>query len=281
MANRFWVGGGSANTWAATASTNWAATSGGANNQTVPGTTDLAIFDSNSGAGGSVIGANITVQGLDCTGGTGDYAGNITQNTATTLTINTGAASSLRFSSGMTFTHTGTAAITFTNTGTPAQITSAGKRFNRINQNGAGGIKLLDNIRVDLATSGTVSSIQHSGGTFDANGFTLKVGAFICNSTGAVTLGGDVTISAPYTTGTVWSIFAGITFTKNSANIIIEAPTALIVGPVSFSGGGKTYNDLTINTTTTFKTTLVLIGSNTFNNLTIGRGWGIELGNGE
>ena len=108
---------GSANTWAAVSNTNWAASSAGANNATVPGTSDLPIFDSNSGTGNSVIAAAITVQGLDCTGGTGNYAGTITHNTTVTLTINTGAASSLRFTSGMTYTAASASAlITFTHT---------------------------------------------------------------------------------------------------------------------------------------------------------------------
>lgn len=37
MAARFWVGGGSTANWNATAPTNWAETSGGAGNQSVPG----------------------------------------------------------------------------------------------------------------------------------------------------------------------------------------------------------------------------------------------------
>src|SRR5262249_44671851 len=50
-ASRFWVGGGASTNWNATSNTNWAATTGGANNQTAPGSTDTATFDANSGSG--------------------------------------------------------------------------------------------------------------------------------------------------------------------------------------------------------------------------------------
>ena len=102
MANRFFVGGNGVTWHVASGNTNWATTSVARPNATEPGTSDVAILDSNSPS--NTISTAFTIQGLDCTGGTGNFAGTLTHNTGVTLTINTGAASSLRFSSGMTYT---------------------------------------------------------------------------------------------------------------------------------------------------------------------------------
>ena len=47
MANRYWVGG--TGTWSASNTTNWAATSGGAGGQSVPGPSDTVTFNAASG----------------------------------------------------------------------------------------------------------------------------------------------------------------------------------------------------------------------------------------
>ena len=49
MSNRYWVGG--TGNWDASDTTHWAASSGGAGGETVPGTLDAAIFDASSGGG--------------------------------------------------------------------------------------------------------------------------------------------------------------------------------------------------------------------------------------
>ena len=49
MADRFWVGG--SGTWDASDKTHWAASSGGAGGESIPGSNDTVIFDSNSGRG--------------------------------------------------------------------------------------------------------------------------------------------------------------------------------------------------------------------------------------
>jgi hypothetical protein len=277
-ASRFWVGAGSANTWAATSNTNWAATSGGANNQTVPGTSDLPIFDSNSGTGNSVIGASITVQGLDCTGGTGSYAGTITHNGGATLTINTGAASSLRFSAGMTYTAAaGTSVITFTHTSGTANTTCAGQKLATLTINGAGGTTtLLDTLNVNAVQNATLTI---TSGIFDAGTNTAAINAYAVSGTGSTTrsviLGGTVTIGGNVTDGaTVWNFntITALTFTKNSANIVVAAPTSSIQGIV-FNGGTLTYNNLTFNATSN-NTMCSMVSANTFANLTLNSGWG-------
>lgn len=49
MAARYWVGG--SGTWDSSSTANWSATSGGASGASVPTSSDIAIFDGNSGAG--------------------------------------------------------------------------------------------------------------------------------------------------------------------------------------------------------------------------------------
>jgi hypothetical protein len=281
-ASRFWVGAGSANTWAATSNTNWAATSGGANNQTVPGTSDLAIFDGNSGTGNSVIGASITVQGLDCTGGTGNYAGTITHNTAVTLTINTGAASSLRLSAGMTYTPaSATSLITFSNTTGTANITCAGQKLWAITVNGVGGtVQQLDAL---LINAGLAAILTITNGVFDCNSQALTANLISSSNsnTRSFLLGSGVTIGGNVGNGaTVWNFATttGLTFTKNSANITVLAPTSSI-GQIIFAGP-LTYNGLTLNSSTQ-QTELLFSGGGTytFASMTVNSGWNLQFSN--
>ncbi len=285
MTTKFWVGGGSANTWAATGNTNWAHASGGAGNQTVPGVGDICVFDGGSGTGNSVIGANITVQGLECDGstlGTGAYAGTITHNTSVTLTINTGAANSFRLATGMTYTPaSGTSLVTLTHTTGTANIKSYGKALGALTINGAGGTtQILDALLVNAAGGSTLTV---TSGIFDANngaGGPYAITAVNIVSSGALTrsliLGGTVTIGGnnPNNTG-IWNMVSGgLTFTKNSANIIILAPTAPPV-TMTFTGAGFTYNDLTLNAATG-GANLTIGGANTFAHLAINSGWGVN-----
>lgn len=78
MASRFWVGG--TGTWDASDTTHWAASSGGAGGQSVPGSTDTVTFDGSSGGGTVTVnfGGLITIQSLTCGAFTGtlDFAAN-------------------------------------------------------------------------------------------------------------------------------------------------------------------------------------------------------------
>lgn len=65
MANRFWVGG--TGTWDASDTTHWAATTGAAGGQSVPGSGDNATFDANSGGG--TVTVNTTVALISLTAG--------------------------------------------------------------------------------------------------------------------------------------------------------------------------------------------------------------------
>jgi hypothetical protein len=272
MANRFWVGGGSSTNWSATANTNWATTSGGANNASVPGTTDVAVFDANSGSGTSVISASTAIQGLDTT----NYGGTIQHNSSVTLTLNTGSASTLILGTGMTYSPLATSSIiTTTNTSGTADITSNGKRLAALTINGVGGTtRLLDALRVD-STSGAVLTLTN--GVFNANNF--NVTAYIVSSsnsnTRTLTMGsGTWTIGGNVSVGTqiwVFTTTTGLTFTANTANIVVAANATTGAARV-FAGGGLSYpNTLTLNTQSA-GSTLSLTGANTFGTVVINPG---------
>lgn len=95
MAQRYWVPGG---TGATSSTTNWSTTSGGSSGASVPGASDDAIFDSNSGSGTATF-TSATWLSVNFTGFTGTFAG------TGTMTI---AGGNVTFGSGMTITWSGT-----------------------------------------------------------------------------------------------------------------------------------------------------------------------------
>lgn len=99
MAARFWVDG--TGTWDASDTTHWAASSGGAGGQSVPGSGDTVTFDGSSGGGTCTVNTTVTVQSLTWGAFTGtiDFA---TNNNNVTLSA-----------SGNAFSGTGTGARTF------------------------------------------------------------------------------------------------------------------------------------------------------------------------
>ncbi len=110
-ATRFWVGGGATANWNATGPTNWAATSGGANNQSVPGASDDVTFDGvgTNGNTSSTESAIITVLSLTITSG---YTATITHNAVVTVAGNLtlGANYTIAGASGITISATSTIA---------------------------------------------------------------------------------------------------------------------------------------------------------------------------
>lgn len=71
MASRFWVGG--TGTWDAADTTHWAATSGGAGGQSVPGSADTVTFDGSSGGGTITLGYDPTVISITMGAFTGTF----------------------------------------------------------------------------------------------------------------------------------------------------------------------------------------------------------------
>ena len=157
-ASRYWVGGGASTNWNATGNTNWSLTSGGANNETVPGSADDVFFDANSGVGDSVISAAITILSLNATG----YTGTITHNNIT-LTV----AGSVTLVSGMTYTPAVSAIILLSATGT---FTTGGKLINQLTLS-AGTTTLGDNLSF---TASAAAVLTLNGNLLDMNGKTVS-----------------------------------------------------------------------------------------------------------
>jgi hypothetical protein len=189
MATRFWVGG--TGTWDASDTTHWAATTGGAGGQSVPGSSDTVTFDGASG-GGTVTPAStaITVQSIACGAFTGTLAFNTNDPNVTLSAV-----------AGMNLSGTGTRTINL-------------------------GDGIWD---LTSATAGTIwNAATVTGLTFNANGSTIR---FSTNSTGIRNFsGGGLTynildISANTSLGCV-VILGSNTF----ATISMTAPTILGIG---------------------------------------------------
>jgi hypothetical protein len=135
MANRFWVGG--TGTWDASTTTPWAATSGGAGGQTVPGSSDAVTFDTSSGGGTVTVNTTVTVQSITAGAFTGtlDFAtnnNNVTvSSTAGIVWAGTGTRTINMGSGTWTFTATsGTPYDCSTTTNLTASFASANLVFN-------------------------------------------------------------------------------------------------------------------------------------------------------
>lgn len=246
MATRFWVGGGSSTNWSATANTNWAATSGGANNASVPTTGDAVVFDASSGAGTSVMDVALSLIAMDCNG----FTGTLTHNVSITLTISGNdagapASNTLRFSSGMTYTAASNSRlITMTSTSGTSSITCNGKTIGSLTCNGVGGtFQQSDSLLI--RSDGTLTL---TNGTFNANGFDVTAGFVSSNNsnTRTMTMGSGTWTLAGFN-GNLWdyTTTTGLTHTPTAAPIIwnINNPN----GGSTFVSGGKSYGPLTIN----------------------------------
>ncbi len=159
MASRYWVGGGSSSNWNATGNTNWAATSGGAGNASVPGVSDDVFFDAASPSP-SVLSAGISVQSVSFAG----YTGTFTHNANITLTVSTG----VTFAAGMTYTF-GSVTSRITMGGS---LTTAGKTLPRLDTVASGTLTLQDALICDRIGVEGVSS------TFTANNFNVSMRRF-------------------------------------------------------------------------------------------------------
>jgi len=172
-ADRYWVGGGASANWNATGPTNWATSSGGANNAAVPGAADDVFFDGvGGGNSSSTLSASITINSLNMTG----YANTLTHN-ALDLTIDSqdGSGNSLIMGAGMTYTHNDSARIIFTGTGT-SKITTNGKSMGKIAFNNSGGtFQLQDNYTSDSSGVSLVETMILAVGTFDPNSKTVTL----------------------------------------------------------------------------------------------------------
>ena len=121
MANRFWVGG--TGTWNGSSTTNWAATSGGAGGQSVPGSADTVTFDASSGGGVVTVNTNFNITSLTMGAFTGTLDFSVNNNSPTmgtfsgtgtgTRTLNMGAGTFTLTATGASWNFTTTTGLTF------------------------------------------------------------------------------------------------------------------------------------------------------------------------
>jgi hypothetical protein len=243
MANRYWVGGTAP--WDNASGTKWSNTSGGAGGFLRPTLADDVFFDNLSTGTCTIVTGNNGAKSINCTGFTGTIAGTAAISVAGSVTLG----------AGMTYSHTGT--MTFTGTGT---LTTAGKTFSGVAVSGSG-ITLTLGSALDTGTR----SLIVSQGAFDAAGYNVTINNFVSSTSNVrtVTMGSGLwTLSG---IGTVWttSTTTNLTFNKNTADILLTNTTT---SSRTFSGGGLTFNKLTIGGATG-TSTLTLNGANTFSEL--------------
>lgn len=234
---------GSSSSW--TGSNSWALTANGTgsdNNYPLP--QDTIVFDDNSTYTGTMFMLAGNFGSLDCS------------NRTTTITLTP--AGGARFHGSVTLGSglTAGASYSFSGRGT-MNITTAGKTMGTLFMEGPGGT-----LRLNDAVNST-GSISLTNGTFDANNYNVTCSTVSASgtSTRTLTMGSGLwTLSG---TGSVWnaSTTTGLTFNKNTANILLSNTTTTAR---NFLSGGLAYNKLTIGGTTgTSTTTLTGAGSYT------------------
>ena len=260
-ASRYWVGGGSSVNWNATANTNWAATSGGANNQSVPTSTDDVFFDTT--ASPATISATITILSFTKTSG---YTGTITRNAALTVagnfTDNTASAwagsQTLQISATSTMTSGGQtwgAPLTFNGTSTKTLVGNWSVTLLSI----IGGTTTLNKT--------TAETLTVTGGMAIGNGFigtadVILTGGTWSGSTGfscnSLTIAGNVTISS----GVVLAIS---TLTYSSGIVTVSAGTFNLSGNCTLHTAGITWSSISVIGPGIFTLNSSLIMTGTFN----------------
>lgn len=259
-ASRYWVGGGSANTWVATANTNWGSASGGANNASVPTSADDVIFDGAAPNGNttSTISATITILSLNITAG---YTSTMTHNAVLTIagnwTMNTGytiaGTSGITISAASTITNNGKEwpnALTFSNANTKTLVGDLSVR----------GLYTSIGAPTTINTSSltpNASLICYGGMFYQSAGGLSNAKIILVSGTwsgtipgcsidisGSITLGATAAAGASLGTTTLRWISGSVTTTGNTFTIAGASPgsTILDVEPItwnniSFAGG--------------------------------------------
>lgn len=224
-ANRFWVGG--TGTWDSTSTTHWSTTTGGGSGASVPGSSDIAIFDGSSGGGTVTVDSTIngaTLQQITAGAFTGtlDFSAN---NPSLTLSIGLSLTGS-----GTRTINLGSGTFTFTATGS-ASIIDAGTT--------TGLTPTFQNASYALTGNNALIRTINSGGqTFGP----LSVGSN--TSKGAIALqGGGTYASISVADGNVINISQLTTVTVTGA----LTATGTASNPVSFTSSTVTANAATIS----------------------------------
>jgi hypothetical protein len=226
---RYWVGG--SGTWNATSTTNWAATSGGAGGQSVPGAEDTVIIDSASGSPSITLSGNLFCKSLTTTGATCTFAvgssgtlsvfGNITLSATTTWS-----ATSLLLIIE--------AASTITSNGVTINSSITGNQS----------ITLGSNL-----TLGTTSTFTFTAGTLSLSTFTLSTGLFSSIAGTRVFAFGTGNIRTTGS-GTAFNVIGtNLTYTGTpTVNISNNSATATTVTATSFGVANALDFNVTVGT---------------------------------
>jgi hypothetical protein len=245
----YWYGG--SGNWSSGGS-HWSTNSGNVPDSThsSPAYTDSVIFDANSGAAGFTVTVDSTADCNDFDATAIDDALNFTVNS--TLNIYGS------FTGDSLMTKSGSGTVVFKSVAAGKTITTAMTNSwgsSPVFFDGAGGGWTLQ----DAFTNTGTSYIRLTNGTLDTNGQTVTTGRFESTSgTQTLTLGASAINLTDTSAGTSWE--------ANEINTL-NADTSSITASRNFSGNGFTYNDviLTCNTSTS----QVVIGTNTYANLTV------------
>lgn len=214
MAARYWVPGG---TGATNSTTNWSTTSGGSSGASVPGASDDAIFDANSGSGTATF-STATWLSVNFTGFTGTFAG------TGVLTI---AGGNVTFGSGMTITWSGN--LQFNVAG--STITANGKSITGLMLITSG---FAPGGSITLSGNFQCGGFQHSSvsGTVNINGGDLRLaqtsGTLISTSSGRFIAGTSKIVLAG--TGTINTAGISNNVDVNTSGTITQTSNVTITG---------------------------------------------------
>ena len=299
MANKFWVGGNG--TWSGTNTVNWSLTSGGAGGAAVPGTADVAIFDTNSNVAGG--GGNYTVTRTATTAVTGLQISNPSAGVATFsgsaaisiagtgLTISTSTVN-MTYTGTMTFTATSTINCNGCALANPVTLNGAGANFTFSTN-----VNINNQLTITTGTTALSAGVTLGVYALTATGATVRTIAFGTSAvisvpsslsfptpwnTGSGVLfsgvptvwfygGNGATITQAGTGGTVWPTFV----LKNGVGSLTTFSSGSYTGSIDWSinnsgalqlGGVTVRGNLTLNSGTTVQTsasTLTFLGATT------------------
>jgi len=296
-ANRYWIASGTAN-WNSTV--NWSTTSGGTSGASVPGSSDVAIFN-NGGLGNCNLNATVTVSSLIINS---TYTGTITQGAnpvtvsgAVTLAGGTllGSGGTMTFNAAFSQSGTGFTLPATLNMGGGAWTYTSGT-MDVITNNSTvvfsgstsfTGSLTLNNANFNNTTPWPSSTTLASGTTLTISGNMTMSGTAALNFTGSTinlpgnlnltntaTGGGGSTVLA-FTGTTNQSITSTLAINQSSLpsiNINKSSGTLILPALISMAGNNWTYTTGTIDATTNNSTVVfggntTITGSHTLNNI--------------
>ncbi len=267
-ATRFWVGG--TGTWDSSTTTHWAATTGGAGGQSVPGSADTATFDASSGGGTVTVnfGGLITLQSLTVGAFTGtlDFSAN---NNSVTLTTATG------FSNNSTGTRTinlgnGTWTLTTTSANaTPWLVNTTG-----LTQNANNSTIVYNGVSVNQLNFSGGAGLTYHNLTIGPNASLGSIAIIANNTFSTITISSPAVLILPNGTTTTATSLVSVGTTGNE-NLIISNDKNT-VATLSIASGTQSF------TWTAFRS-ITATGGATFtasNSFDLGQNTGINISSG-